>query len=108
MEDQFLSRIYISTHSPARGLTISAFRYRYVLDISTHSPARGLTKLKNGIGYITIISTHSPARGLTLHPFVAPARDFYFNSQPRKGTYKYGVATVIPHGSFQLTAPQGD
>ena len=71
LEDLINYNIVVSTHSPARGLTISAFRYCYILNVSTHSPARGLTF---HLGYLTVfetVSTHSPARGLTaiLHNF---------------------------------------
>ena len=78
---------YVSTHSPARGLTksgviplIGVTRFNsqprkgadwavcsdmHARNVSTHSPARGLTGGLRTEVCAGDVSTHSPARGLT-------------------------------------------
>ena len=77
----------ISTHTPARGVTINisinvnikwnfnphsrkGSDHTYLLlnfdvTISTHTPARGVTHLGAALFAISVISTHTPARGVT-------------------------------------------
>ena len=55
----------ISTHTPARGVTLSIQFHLLISAISTHTPARGVTKeLQDQYDGLTI-STHTPARGVT-------------------------------------------
>ena len=58
--------LYISTYTPARGVTIGSYTYLDNAKISTHTPARGVTDhLNRGILFVLPISTHTPARGVT-------------------------------------------
>ena len=60
-----LFTLYISIHTPAKGVTIKP---RYRTDggiISIHTPAKGVTSGKlNKISFM-LISIHTPAKGVT-------------------------------------------
>ena len=58
------------------------------------------------------ISIHASAREATLHPFVAPARDFYFNPRLREGgdcdkTGKVLITTISIHASAREATVSG-
>ena len=63
----YSTMLKISTHTPARGVTV----FNEVIDgkktISTHTPARGVTyQVPMPLLLLLFISTHTPARGVTL------------------------------------------
>ena len=78
-----------------------------LLCVSTHSPARGLTILNDVIRNKKDVSTHSPARGLTIKDRVSNSPRRSFNSQPRKGADGSPNYIRKYYWTFQLTAPQG-
>ena len=78
-----------------------------LLIVSTHSPARGLTVISADTPLPIDVSTHSPARGLTRRPWQLLRQKKRFNSQPRKGADKFTTGVDTAYSTFQLTAPQG-
>ena len=75
----------ISTHTPARGVTICHTYIKAIFSISTHTPARGVTRQGNGIHHRGTISTHTPARGVTQQLPTAFNNYIHFNSHAREG-----------------------
>ena len=79
---------YISTHTPARGVTWDEFRAKLTETISTHTPARGVTLPTLLVSGFFTISTHTPARGVTLlFLFLLQAgEDFYSHAREGRDT----------------------
>ena len=96
-------RYTISTHTPARGVTVRTggyvtfaghfnphsrkgsdirlFKAACAPAISTHTPARGVTCVANLSLTYTIISTHTPARGVTVKQTIFHLNIFLFFTQ---------------------------
>ena len=60
--------LIISTHTPARGVTLHLKAPSALTRISTHTPARGVTIVNICFNGNKAISTHTPARGVTFVP----------------------------------------
>ena len=76
---------HISTHSPARGLTISNPAGGTRTIHFNSQPRKGADNDTYRRHHHRAISTHSPARGLTLALLLRLLLGCDFNSQPRKG-----------------------
>ena len=57
--------MFISTHTPTRGVTAMFPSNFNILIISTHTPTRGVTGTDGRVGMYVEISTHTPTRGVT-------------------------------------------
>ena len=97
----------ISTHSLTRRLTKLGIEVKAKIIISTHSLTRRLTTLPITAADCLHISTHSLTRRLTGLPSNTSQMTIHFNSQPHK---EADVGVEFNHniiGRFQLTASQG-
>ena len=84
--DAFMCRrSWISTHTPAWGVTATAALHDVFQTISTHTPAWGVTSCfyYGAVGFV--ISTHTPAWGVTGAGVVKTTAEKDFNSHARVG-----------------------
>ena len=98
---------YISTHTPAWGVTYIHHNLLYLYLISTHTPAWGVTISVCNIKRYTAISTHTPAWGVTDFPGKFLVLLLHFNSHARVGRDCSGNSVLHQRLAFQLTRPRG-
>ena len=124
------TKIPISIHTPARGVTAvppetvysiadyfnphsrkgSDCRLHFtsiITYISIHTPARGVTDLDQYYDYLGFISIHAPARGVTGVRHYTRVEG-YFNPHSRKGSDVVDQDGNVAGTLFQSTLPQGE
>ena len=55
----------VSIHTPTKGVTIYADRYRRALIVSIHTPTKGVTVISRKYVGFSHVSIHTPTKGVT-------------------------------------------
>ena len=84
-QEVFVS-IWISIHTPARGVTCTQLQTCLRYPISIHTPARGVTVVSCARQARAIISIHTPARGVTKTICANFINNLDFNPHSRTGS----------------------